>query len=422
VFLELTPLLIALVGLVLYTVLAGADFGAGFWQLLAGTGPHGRAIRDHAHHAIAPVWEANHVWLILVLTVLWTTYPTFFGSVCSTLSIPIFVAALGIVFRGLCYALHYATDVPRERRVIDTAFSISSILTPFMLGTVVGAIASGRVPVGNAAGDPVSSWVNPTSLISGVIAVSTGAFLAAVYLAADARRSPVPGLGEVFRIRALISAPVTGLLALAALAVAGHDAPALYAGLTGGWGLVAVVISGCAGLAAFGLVFARRYDLARLAAAIAVAGLLAGWALAQRPDLLPGLPLSAAAADDATMAAVIASIAVGAVVLFPSLGFLFRLSLAGRLEPDHRGPAAQHPVRAEAPRPRWAARAALACFVAGGVLLVFADNDAAHVVGVAAFLATALLAFTAVGPDQLAAREPEAEGKESGASGSAGEG
>ena len=182
-FLELVPLLIALIALVLYTVLAGADFGAGFWQLLAGPGEHGRALRNHAHRANAPVWEANHVWLILVLTVVWTAYPTFFGSVCSTLAIPLFLAALGIVFRGLCYALHYATDNPRQRRVIDTTFSISSILTPFMLGTTVGAIASGRVPVGNAAGEPISSWTNVTSLISGALAVSVGAFLAAVSFA-----------------------------------------------------------------------------------------------------------------------------------------------------------------------------------------------------------------------------------------------
>ena len=405
-FLDLTPLLIALVALVLYTVFAGADFGAGFWQLLAGTGAHGREIRDHAHRAIAPVWEANHVWLILVLTVVWTCYPTFFGSVCSTLAVPLFLAALGIIFRGLSYALHSATEVPRERRVIDTAFSVSSILTPFMLGTCIGALASGRVPVGNAAGDPYTSWTNPTSLISGAIAVSTGAFLAAVYLAADARRFPGTRLGEAFRARAIISAPVTGALALAALVVAHHDAPALYRGLTSGAGLAAVIVSAAAGVSSLVLVGIRRYEVARLAAAVAVAGLLAGWAAAQRPDLLPGLSVRDAAADNATLIAVLIALAVGVVVLFPSLAFLFRLSLAGRLQLDRSAPAAQHPERADAPRPRWAPRAALACYVAGAVLLVFADDDAGHILGVAAFVATALLGYTAIGPDQLAAGEP----------------
>jgi len=128
--LETIVLLFALAGLVLYAVLAGADFGAGVWQLLSGPGPHGRAIRDHAHHAMAPVWEANHVWLIFVLTVTWTAFPLAFGSLASTLSIPISLAALGIIFRGLAYALQSATDVARERRIIDIAFAVSSILTP----------------------------------------------------------------------------------------------------------------------------------------------------------------------------------------------------------------------------------------------------------------------------------------------------
>lgn len=403
--LDLIPLLIALSGLVLYTVLAGADFGAGLWQLLAGTGERGRAIRDHVQHTIAPVWEANHVWLVLVLTVVWTAYPTFFGSVCSTLAIPLFLAVLGIVFRGLAYALHYATEVPRERRVIDAAFSISSILTPFMLGTVVGAIASGNVPVGNAAGDPVSSWTNALSLISGALAVSTGAFLAAVYLAADALRSPEEGLVEAFRLRAIVSALITGVLALAALAVADHDAPRLYDGLTSGLGLAAVVVSGVAGLASVALVWFRRFSAARVAAAVAVTGLLGGWAAAQRPDLLPGLTLRAAAADNATMISVIVSIAIGGVILFPSLGFLFRLVLTGRFDPGRVAPE-RHPFGPDAPRPAWAGRAALACFVLGTALFVFADGDAAHTVAVIAFAATAVLAFTAVGPDQVAARDP----------------
>jgi cytochrome bd ubiquinol oxidase subunit II len=406
VILDLTPLVIALVGLVLYAVLAGADFGAGFWQLLAGTGVHGREIRDHANRAIAPVWEANHVWLILVITVLWTGYPTFFGSVFSSLAVPLFLALLGIILRGLCYALHNATDVPRERRVIDTTFSISSILTPFMLGTCVGAIASGRVPVGNAVGAPFTSWTNATSLLSGFMAVSTGAFLAAVYLAADAGRSSVAGIADAFRNRALAAAVVTGVLALVALGVAHGDAPALFHGLTRGLGLAAVIVSAAAGLAGITLVWARHYAVARLAAAIAVAALIAGWAAAQRPDLLPGLPVRTAAADNTTLVALIVAVAIGAVTLFPSLAFLFRLSLAGRLDPDRRGPALEHPDREDASRPRWAARAALACFVAGFALLVFASVDAGHVIGVIAFAAAALLGLTAIGPDQLAAQEP----------------
>ena len=153
------PLVFSLVGLAFYTVLAGADFGAGWWQLTAGKGPDAASIRDHAHQAMGPVWEANHVWLIFVLTVVWTAYPSAFGSIASTLAIPLFIAAVGIIFRGTAYALRAGASTARELRAIDTAFALSSILTPFALGTAVGGIASRRVPVGNAAGDQVSSWL-----------------------------------------------------------------------------------------------------------------------------------------------------------------------------------------------------------------------------------------------------------------------
>src|SRR6266567_8841491 len=171
------PLFFALVGLVFYAVLAGADFGAGWWQLTAGEGPDSAAVRNHAHRSMAPVWEVNHVWLIFVLTVVWTAYPTAFGSIASTLSTPLFIAAVGIIFRGVAYALRAGAAGPRELSAIDTVFSISSVLTPFALGTAVGGIASGRVPVGNAAGSQFSSWLNPTSILIGVLAVISAAYL-----------------------------------------------------------------------------------------------------------------------------------------------------------------------------------------------------------------------------------------------------
>src|SRR3954471_7909869 len=197
------PLLFALIGLAFYTVLAGADFGAGWWQLTAGKGPAADSIRAHAHRAMGPVWEANHVWLIFVLTVIWTAYPSAFGSIASTLSIPLFIAAVGIIFRGTAYALRAGASTMRQRRAIDTTFALSSILTPFALGAAVGGIASRRVPVGNAAGSEFSSWLNPTSLLIGVLAVTTAAYLAVVFLCADATKRGDRGLEELFRRRAL---------------------------------------------------------------------------------------------------------------------------------------------------------------------------------------------------------------------------
>src|SRR3954462_14298649 len=171
--LYLIPLIFALVGLALYAVLAGADFGAGIWQLGAGRGRHGEAMRAHAHEAMAPVWEANHVWLIFVLTVVWTAYPIAFGSIASTLSVPLFLAGIGIILRGGSYALRTGTTTPREQRTVDTVFAVSSLLTPFALGAAVGGIASGRVGVGNPGGSLVTSWLNPTSIAIGALAVGS---------------------------------------------------------------------------------------------------------------------------------------------------------------------------------------------------------------------------------------------------------
>ena len=148
------PLIFILIGLALYTVLAGADFGAGFWALTAGAGKPGERIRDHAHNSMAAVWEANHVWLIFILTILWTAYPVAFGSIASTLSVALFVAGVGIIFRGAAYALRAGTTSAREVRSVDTVSALSSILTPFALGAAVGGIAARRVPVGNAARQP----------------------------------------------------------------------------------------------------------------------------------------------------------------------------------------------------------------------------------------------------------------------------
>src|SRR5206468_8244524 len=130
VHLYLIPLIFALIGLAFYAVLGGADVGAGFWELTAGKGRQAEAVREHAHRAIGPVWEANHVWLIFVLTVVWTAYPSAFGSIASTLSIPLFIAAVGIIFRGTAYALRAGASTTRELSAIDTAFALSSILTP----------------------------------------------------------------------------------------------------------------------------------------------------------------------------------------------------------------------------------------------------------------------------------------------------
>lgn len=403
------PLLFVLVGLALYTVLAGADFGAALWQFGAGRGPRAERVRDHAHHAMGPVWEANHVWLIFVLTVLWTAYPVAFGSLASTLSVPLFLAGLGIVVRGAAYALRSGAASDRELRSIDAASAAGSVLAPFALAAAVGGVASRRVPVGNAAGHLFSSWLNPTSVLVGVLAILTSAYLAAVFLSADAVRRGHEDLASAFRGRALTAGLLAGVVTVAGPLVLHADAHPLYRGLTHGSGLAAGLLSGLAGVGTLTLVWRRRFEPARYTAALAVAAVIAGWALAQRPTLLPGLTIQAAAASHDTLVAVVVAVLAGGVVLFPSLALLFRLALGGRLE-EGDGEADESP--APVPSRPWVmdsglpARAAGACAVVGIGFLTVAEAGWAHAIGVLALLAAVVLGFLAVAPGELEAGRP----------------
>jgi cytochrome d ubiquinol oxidase subunit II len=322
-----------MLGTTAYAVLGSADFGAGWWDLTAGGDKRGGRVRGLIQYSMSPVWEANHVWLIFVLVVVWTAFPVAFGSIFSTLSIPLFLAALGIIFRGAAFALRGLAATIREARLLGALFASASVLIPFCLGAAIGGIASGRVGVGNVAGDPWSSWLNPTSALIGVLGVATGAHLAAVFLACDAVRAGQPDLVRAFRARALGSGAVAGALALGGVLVLRSDARDLYDGLTSGAGLACVAVSAVGGVATLALVARGRHEPARLTAALAVAAIVAGWAFAQRPYVLPPhLTLDEAAAPDATLAAVLAGIGVGAVILVPSLWLLYRLVLRGVLD------------------------------------------------------------------------------------------
>jgi cytochrome d ubiquinol oxidase subunit II len=389
------PLALMLVGLAAYAVLAGADFGAGFWQLSGGRGARDRELREHAHHAMGPVWEANHVWLIFVLVVCWTAYPVAFGSIASTLALALLIAGIGIILRGTAYALRSGAADFREQRRIELAFAASSILTPFAFGALIGGIASGRVPVGNAEGDLVTSWLNETSIALGFIAVATSAYLAAVYLAADAVRLDRPELELAFRRRALGAAVAAGVAAVAGLVVIRDDAPAIWDGLTSGAGLVAVIVSLLAGLATIVLVLGRRYGPARVTAATAVAAVIAGWGLAQSPQFLPGLTIEQAAAGRSVLVATIVALGLGALILLPSLGLLYSLLLRGRFD-ETTAPRRASPVPRAAPRPRFLLPAAGACLVIGAVATVTVTSAWGRVIGIPLLLAFVALGFVAL--------------------------
>jgi cytochrome bd ubiquinol oxidase subunit II len=406
------PVAFILAGMAAYTVLAGADFGVGLWSLLTvGSfgGSDGQRIRDQARHAMGPVWEANHVWLIFVLVVCWTAYPVAFGSITSTLAAPLLIAAIGIIFRGAAYALRGVAD---SSRAAENLFAVSSLLTPFALGTAVGAIATGRVPVGNAAGNLVTSWLNPASVLIGILAVAFSGYLAAVFLAADSVRYGEPGLAAAFRHRALAAGAVSGALAVAGLLVmrrSGLD-------LTHGAALVLVCLSAVSGLATLALCWRSSFALARVPAALAVAAVVAGWAAAQSPRFLPGLTVSQAAAGRSTLIALIIAVACGAIILIPSLVLLFTLFLRGRLDtPESHAAEESHPTGEDEPvalvaaarpgqfpaRARGWGTAALVGLAAGAGLLVFADAAWAHALGVACLVVCAVAAFalTAAPPD-----------------------
>jgi len=394
--LQALPLVFVLTGLALYVTLGGADFGAGFWQLFAGRGAEAERVREQAHHSMGPVWEANHVWLIFVLTVFWTAYPAAFGSIASTLVVPLFIALLGIIFRGAAYALKTGASSARESALIDTTFSLSSILTPFALGAAVGAIATNRVPVGNATGHLFSSWLNPTSIFIGVLSVVTSAYLAAVYLAADSAHDRKRDLVEQFRRRALASGLAAGAVAVAGIFIVNSEDHALFHSLLTGRALPAVIVSAVAGVTTLALVYGHRFEPARYCAALAVASIIAGWALARWPTILPGLTVDQAAAGHDTLVAVVVSVLAGGAILFPSLALLFRTAVSGRFRADERidAPSEQRGLPG-VPIARLA-RAAIAFLIAGFGLLNVAEASWAHAIGIVCLVGFILTGFRAI--------------------------
>jgi cytochrome bd ubiquinol oxidase subunit II len=403
--LQALPLVFVLAGVALYTVLAGADFGTGFWQLTAGQGEHAERIREHAHESMAPVWEANHVWLIFVLTVFWTTYSAAFGAIFTTLAVAMFIAVFGILFRGGAYALRAGTLSVRESSLVDTVFSLSSILTPFALGAAVGGIASDRVPA-TGTGSLWSSWLNPTSITIGVLAVTNCAYLSAVYLAADAAGRDDDELENAFRNRALGIGVIAGAVAFGGLFVINGDDHNLVHSLLSGTALIAVIASAVAGAAALALVYFRRFEAARFTAAAAVAAVILGWALARWPTILPGLTIDQAAAGHDTLVWVVVAVLAGGAILFPSLALLFRLALTGRFAAAEDAPP---PITAGAlPRVRAGllARVSVALLIAGFGTLTVADAEWSHAIGVVCLFAFVVTAFAAIVPKALSEDSP----------------
>jgi cytochrome bd ubiquinol oxidase subunit II len=336
------------VGLIAYALFGGADFGAGIWDLFAGGTRRGARQRELIEHSIAPVWEANHVWLIFVLVVLWTAFSGGFAAVVTTLYIPLIMGAFGMLARGAAFAYRKSVTTLGMRRFFGAAFALSSFVTPFFLGAVVGGVASSRVPPGIAQGDVITSWLNPTSILGGVLAVVVCAYLAAVFLCADARREGHEDLADQFRARALGTALLAGVIGLAGIFVLRADAPLLYDGLIGR-ALPVVLLSVLAGVASIVLLALRRYPLARLTAGTAVATILIGWATAQYPYLLlPFLTIEEAARGRATLVAMTGALIIGSLILVPALIYMY--VLFQRPPPQPEAPATASDATVESGR------------------------------------------------------------------------
>jgi cytochrome d ubiquinol oxidase subunit II len=326
-----------LLGVTAYAVLAGADFGAGFWDLVAGGAARGARPRALIDRAITPVWEANHVWLIFILVVLWTGFPEAFAAIFSTLFVPLTLAALGIVLRGAGFALRHVAGRLEIKRALGAAFAISSVMTPFFMGAVVGAIVSGRVPA-NGNGDRLTSWCNATSIVIGLLFVATCAYLAATFLVADARRAGDAELEAYFRRRALAAAVVAGVLAVVGIVDLRDDARYVYDGLTSS-GLPLVIVSLLCGIVALGVLARGNAIRARPFAVAAVAAVVWGWGVAQHPYLLPtSLKIDAAAAPHATLVALVVVLGFAVAVIGPALGLLYTLHQRSAL--DEHAPSA----------------------------------------------------------------------------------
>jgi cytochrome d ubiquinol oxidase subunit II len=295
-----------------YACAGGTDYGAGFWDLLAGGAERGKRPRWLIDHAMAPVWETNNVWLIFVLVIMWTGFPVLFQTIFSAMWLPLALAAVGLVLRGAGFALRKPTRRLARRRVYGAVFAGSSLLTPFFLGAAVGGLATGRVAPGTKAS--ADAWSNGTSVIVGLLTIAATAFLGAVFLTADAHRFGAADLVGYFRLRAWCS-----LVGIAVLAVIG---------------LALVLVSVVCALATAGLLYRAATGWARITAVGSVALVVVAWGLAQRPYLIPtSLTVSQAAGASTTLRWLMLVTVIAVVLVGPPLVLLYRLDTRGILQP-----------------------------------------------------------------------------------------
>ncbi|MEQ9618609.1 MAG: cytochrome d ubiquinol oxidase subunit II [Deltaproteobacteria bacterium] len=316
---------IMLISLILYALKGGADYGGGVWDLLA-FGKRARKQREVIAEAISPVWEANHVWLILVIVILFTAFPAGFSTISTVLHIPLTLMLIGIVFRGSAFAFRTYDAKKEESRSWGLVFSVSSLITPVLLGVILGAIISGNVIVENGIVRDgfIKPWFSLFALFVGLFTLALFAYLAAVYLTLETDDEE---LQDDFRGRALISAVISGLLAIAVYVLSGSGAPTISRELSENWwawGIQVVVF--ILAVSAFVALITRRFRLARMCAIGQVSLIILGWAIAQYPYLVePNVTIFNAAAPESTLKLLLATLVLGGFLLLPSFYYLLRV-------------------------------------------------------------------------------------------------
>ena len=312
------------VALAAYALFGGADFGGGIWDLLAGGARRGAAARELIDESITPVWEANHVWLIFVLVLLWTGFPPAFAAIMTALFIPLSLSLLGIFLRGVGFAFRHTAERLRMQQLTGAMFAAASLITPFFLGTVIGAVATGQVPA-RPAGNLLAAWTSLTAVLTGALFVAACAYISAIFLVLEARLRGHQELIRYFLLRATGAGVLTGALGAVTFAELSRSAPHVFAGLTGR-ALPLVAVSIAAGVAVLGMIWLRWFPGLRVTAAIAVAAVVWGWGLAQYPDLLPGsLTLAAGSAPPGALLAELVIAGAAALIVGPAFGLLYWL-------------------------------------------------------------------------------------------------
>lgn len=317
---------VMLISLILYMLTGGADFGGGVWDLFA-TGPRARKQRDLIMHALAPIWEANHVWLIVIVVLLFVAFPVAFATISTALHVPLTLMLIGIVLRGTAFVFRtYDLQSDTTHRRWSRVFAIASIITPVMLGVTLGAVASGTIhgdaESGQVETDFISSWLAPFPFAIGFFTLTLCALLAAVYLTLETKD---PALQEDFRQRALIAAVSVGAMAGLSFILSGEGAPAIRRGLAGSpWAIPFHILTGAVALWAIWAIWKRQFPLARILVPIQVALIVFGWGLAQFPYLVtPNLTFSNTAAPTSVLRPVLIVVSIGGVMLVPAFWYLY---------------------------------------------------------------------------------------------------